>query len=88
MGQAHIAKHFAIPPESRVSLESKHITTLSQSPVIQGAIASMDCSVIAGHKTGDHTVFIGEVEAIMIGDGVPLVWLERQFGAFLSQDLP
>ena len=86
--QAHISKHFAIPPESRASLESKHITTLSQSPVIQGAIASMDCSVIAGHKAGDHTVFIGEVEAIMIGDGVPLVWLERQFGGFLSQNLP
>ena len=86
--QAHIAKHFAIPPKSRGSLEPKHITTLSKSPVIKDSIASMDCSVIAGHKAGDHTVFIGEVEAIMVGDGAPLVWLERQFGGFLSQNLP
>ena len=86
--QVHIAKHFAIPPKSRGSLEPKHITTLSKSPVIKDSIASMDCSVIAGHKAGDHTVFIGEVEAIMVGDGAPLVWLERQFGGFLSQNLP
>jgi flavin reductase (DIM6/NTAB) family NADH-FMN oxidoreductase RutF len=86
--QAHIAKHFAIPPKSRGSLEPKHITTLSKSPVIKDSIASMDCSVIVGHKAGDHTVFIGEVEAIMVGDGAPLVWLERQFGGFLSQNLP
>ncbi len=86
--QAHIAKHFAIPPKSRGSLEPKHITTLSKSPVIKDSIASMDCSVIVGHKAGDHTVFIGEVEAIMVGDGAPLVWLERQFGGFSSQNLP
>jgi flavin reductase (DIM6/NTAB) family NADH-FMN oxidoreductase RutF len=86
VGQAHIAKHFANPPESRGSLESKHIITLSKSPVIKGSIASMDCSVIAGHKAGDHTVFIGEVQAIMVGDGAPLVWLERQFGGFSSQN--
>jgi len=86
--QAHIAKHFAIPPKSRGRLESKHITTLSKSPVIKDSIASMDCSVIAGHKAGDHTVFIGEVEAIMVGDGAPLVWLERQFGGFSIQNLP
>ncbi|MQG37428.1 MAG: flavin reductase family protein [SAR202 cluster bacterium] len=87
VGQAHIAKHFAAPPESRGSIDPKHISTLSKSPVIRDSIASMDCSVIAGHKTGDHTVFIGEIEAIRVDDGAPLVWLERQFGGFLSENL-
>jgi flavin reductase ActVB len=42
----------------------------------------MDCKVIAAHKAGDHTVFIGEVQAIKICEGDPLVWFQRQFGGF------
>ena len=81
-GQADIAKHFATSPEVRGEIGSKHITTLSDTPVIANAMAVMDCRVTAAHKAGDHTVFIGEVESIAIGPGEPLVWFQRQFGGF------
>ena len=81
-GQTDIAKHFATPPESRGEINARHITTLSGTPVIANAIAAMDCRVTAAHEAGDHTVFIGEVEAIAVGAGEPLVWFQRQFGGF------
>ena len=84
--QTDIAKHFATPPEVRGELESKHIANLVGSPVISQAIATMDCKVSAAYKAGDHTVFIGEVEAIQVGQGDPLVWFQRQFGGFTDQN--
>lgn len=84
-GQTEIAKHFATPPESRGDLSREHITVLSGTPVIAKAIAAMDCSVSAAYKAGDHTVFIGEVESIAVGEGDPLVWFQRQFGGFADQ---
>jgi flavin reductase (DIM6/NTAB) family NADH-FMN oxidoreductase RutF len=80
--QTHIAKHFATPPADRGEIDSQHITVLSNMPVIAGSIAAMDCRVVAAHEAGDHTVFIGEVEAITVGKGGPLVWFQRQFGGF------
>jgi flavin reductase (DIM6/NTAB) family NADH-FMN oxidoreductase RutF len=84
--QTEIAKHFATPPETRGSLDSKYIVKMSGTPVIADSIASMNCKVSAAYKAGDHTVFIGEVEAIEIGEGDPLVWFQRQFGGFTDQN--
>lgn len=84
-GQTDIAMHFATPPESRGELDPEHVDILSGIPVISNAIAAMNCKVSAAHKAGDHTVFIGEVEAINVGEGDPLVWFQRQFGGFADQ---
>jgi flavin reductase (DIM6/NTAB) family NADH-FMN oxidoreductase RutF len=81
-GQTKIAKHFATPPESRGELAAENLAQLSRTPVIANTIAAMDCKVIAAHKAGDHTVFIGEVQSIQVGEGDPLVWFQRQFGGF------
>ncbi len=83
--QTDIATHFATPPEKRGAIDSKHLSKISGTPVITGAIAVMDCKVTAAHKAGDHTVYIGQVEAINVGEGDPLVWFQRQFGGFTDQ---
>ncbi len=83
--QTDIAKHFATPPESRGDLDSSKIAQLAGTPIIANSIAAMDCKVSAAYKAGDHTVFVGEVEAIEVGTGDPLVWFQRQFGGFADQ---
>jgi len=87
--QTDIALHFAIPPESRGETDPDHVATISDgvpdTPVIANAIASMCCRVTAAYPAGDHTVFIGEVESITVGDGDPLVWFQRQFGGFADK---
>ena len=82
-----IAVHFSTPPEERGAIDANNITTLSESPVIIDAIATMDCRVTAAHQAGDHTIFIGEVNAISVENGDPLVWFQRQFGGFSAQGM-
>jgi len=82
--QVDIAIHFATPPEERDSISESNITSLGQSQVISGAIASMDCLVTDAYKAGDHTIFLGNVCAIQLGKGDPLVWFQREFGGFNS----
>jgi flavin reductase (DIM6/NTAB) family NADH-FMN oxidoreductase RutF len=48
-------------------------------PVIEGALAWLDCSLAATHPGGDHTIFVGRVEAGGEGGGQPLVWFDRGY---------
>jgi flavin reductase (DIM6/NTAB) family NADH-FMN oxidoreductase RutF len=43
-------------------------------PLIPGAIASLDCRVVAEHDAGDHVLVVGEIEAFVRGDGDPLLY--------------
>jgi flavin reductase (DIM6/NTAB) family NADH-FMN oxidoreductase RutF len=42
--------------------------------LIDGALAFMECRIVARHLTGDHTIVIGEVEAASVGDDRPLLY--------------
>lgn len=42
--------------------------------LIDGALAFMECRVVARHPAGDHTIVIGEVEAASVGDDRPLLY--------------
>jgi flavin reductase (DIM6/NTAB) family NADH-FMN oxidoreductase RutF len=42
-------------------------TAITGSPILDGSIAWYDCRVEATHDGGDHTIFIGRVEAIGLG---------------------
>ena len=40
-------------------------------PVIEGAVANLECKVVSSHETGDHTIFVGEVVAAHVEDDAP-----------------
>ncbi len=82
--QQHVAKHFTLPPEQRLEPHSIRFAELGKSPVVEGAIAAMDCRVVATYESGDHTIFVAEVESVRTGEGSPLVWYEGGFGRFTS----
>ena len=82
--QEHVASHFTLPPESRPETNSIRFAELGKSPVVEGAIAAMDCRVVSAYESGDHTIFVAEVESVRTGDGPPLVWYEGGFGGFTS----
>ena len=44
------------------------------SPVLEDAIAWLDCSVAAVHAAGDHTIVVAEVVACGSRNGTPLVF--------------
>ncbi len=50
-------------------------------PLIPGAIASLDCRVVAQHDAGDHIVLVGEIEAFVRGEGEPLLYFRGGYRA-------
>lgn len=60
-------------------LDVAHRTAVTGAPVIEGAMAWLDCSLAATHPGGDHSIFVGRVEAAGGGGGQPLVWFDRGY---------
>ena len=41
----------------------------------------MDCRLVESYEAGDHTIFVGQAEAIGIGAGDPLLYYRSGFAA-------
>ena len=50
-------------------------------PLIPGAVASLDCRVVAQHDAGDHVVVVGQIEAFVRGEGEPLLYFRGGYRA-------
>ena len=66
--QVPIAQHFArsgIPP---VALwHDVDVRTGARGPLVDGALAWLECRTVSEHDAGDHTIFVGEVESTELG---------------------
>ena len=51
-------------------------------PLIAGAVASLDCRVVAAHEHGDHVVYVGEVVETRSSDKQPLLYHSGCYGTF------
>jgi flavin reductase (DIM6/NTAB) family NADH-FMN oxidoreductase RutF len=47
---------------------------LTGAPLIQDALSAIECRIVGAFPGGDHTVFIGEVEATTVREGKPLLY--------------
>jgi flavin reductase (DIM6/NTAB) family NADH-FMN oxidoreductase RutF len=82
-----MARHFATQSGEKfaeLSLESSE----TGAPVLEGALAYCDCSVVRSVSAGDHTIFIGRVMAADVGEDVggdhsmgPLLYYRGRYGA-------
>ena len=43
-------------------------------PLLKRALACLDCRVVAAHEAGDHWLFVGEIEKVILRNGEPLVY--------------
>lgn len=75
--QRELARLFALPgpkPFGRVPHRSS-----ARGPLIEGAIAHIECALHGLSPAGDHHVVVGLVEACSAGGGEPLVYFERDY---------
>jgi 3-hydroxy-9,10-secoandrosta-1,3,5(10)-triene-9,17-dione monooxygenase reductase component len=58
-----------------------HHTAITGSPILADSLAWYDCRVESMHDGGDHTIFIGRVEAVGLGaEGKqPLVYFANRY---------
>ena len=82
LGDAHreLAERFSTTGEKFADLE--HEALITGAPILTGAVASCDCSVVVAVPAGDHTVFIARVEAARVGQPPVLAPLIRYRGSY------
>jgi len=69
-------------------LEEHCLPDQSRTPIVRGALAHLDCSVIKEIEVVDHTVFFGEVDDVIMFKGErPLLYYARDY-AFLEDETP
>ncbi len=65
--QEPLSRYFASKdrPRGRDAFgEIPHRTVATGSPVLEGSVGYLDCTLSASHEAGDHVIFIGEVLAL------------------------
>lgn len=48
-------------------------------PVLAGALAYLECRLHSAQDAGDHTIFIAEVEKVVVRKGQPLLYFESNY---------
>jgi 3-hydroxy-9,10-secoandrosta-1,3,5(10)-triene-9,17-dione monooxygenase reductase component len=48
-------------------------------PLLDGALAHIECRVAAGYEGGDHTIYTGEVQTIATADADPLLFYKGKY---------
>ncbi len=80
--QRAISEYYARSSESHQHAELAGACfdrTKQGTPVLHGALAYLECCLRATQDAGDHTIFIGEVEEVMVREGEPLVFFRGAY---------
>jgi flavin reductase len=48
-------------------------------PILHGALAYLECRLQSAQDAGDHTIFIAEVEEVVVREGEPLLFFRGKY---------
>ena len=48
-------------------------------PILAGSIGHVECRIINGYEGGDHTIYVGEIEAADANEGAPLLHFRHAY---------
>jgi len=83
-GEAWMAKQFAHREASKFANVAYHNGTLG-TPLLDDALATLECRLIAHYPGGDHTIFLGEVIALQRNpEKRPLVYFDSQYARIMD----
>ena len=81
--QRKISEHYALAEHDPVVAEhaagAKFDRTEQGTPVLHGALAYLECRLETEYEAGDHTIFIAEVEDLVVGQGRPLLYFQSSY---------
>lgn len=81
-GQERLARRFSETEGGDKFVGIAHRSVTTGAPVLEDALAWLDCSVWARYPGGDHTIVVGEVLSADARDGAPLVFYRGGYGRF------
>ncbi len=90
---SHLAVHLLAADQSELSrrfaaAESERFTGLALTrgaggvPLLDGALARLQCRIVARHPSGDHVIVVAEVLEAEVAEGDPLLYFRGRYGAF------
>lgn len=91
-GQQEISAQFAgyteLPEDADRFYNVATFTAETGAPILQDAIAWLDCKMYGVHDGGTHTILVGEVVATGQKEGpvLPLVYHNRAYRAFVADE--
>lgn len=81
--QERMARRFATFEIDRKFEGIAYRSEVTGAPVLEDALAWVDCRIYDSHIAGDHTIYIGEVLDGGADEGLPLVYYRSGYGRFL-----
>ena len=78
-----ISEYYARPAQDHRHAEREagaHFDrTAHGTPVLNGALAYLECRLHSAQDAGDHTIFIAEVEEVVVRGGDPLLYHRGEY---------
>ncbi len=78
-----ISDYYARPDRSEKGAEgeagAQFDRTRHGTPVLHGALAYLECRLRSAEVAGDHTIFIAEVEDVVVREGDPLLFFRGKY---------
>jgi flavin reductase (DIM6/NTAB) family NADH-FMN oxidoreductase RutF len=71
--QEDLSRRFAVSGGSKFEGVAYRVGA-NGAPILQGALAHIECKLVAGHDGGDHTIYVGEIQEAESGEGKPLMF--------------
>jgi flavin reductase (DIM6/NTAB) family NADH-FMN oxidoreductase RutF len=81
--QRAISEYYARPERTHENAEAeagaRFDRTQHGTPVLHGALAYLECKLRSAEVAGDHTIFIAEVEDVVVREGEPLLFFRGKY---------
>jgi flavin reductase (DIM6/NTAB) family NADH-FMN oxidoreductase RutF len=81
--QREISEYYARPERSHENAEAEagaqFERTKHGTPMLRGSLAYLECRLHSSQPAGDHTIFIAEVEDVVVREGDPLLFFRGKY---------
>jgi flavin reductase (DIM6/NTAB) family NADH-FMN oxidoreductase RutF len=81
--QRAISEYYARPVRTHEHAEqeagARFERTRQGTPMLQGSLAYLECRLHSAQVAGDHTIFIAEVEDVVVREGEPLLFFRGKY---------
>jgi flavin reductase (DIM6/NTAB) family NADH-FMN oxidoreductase RutF len=81
--QRTISEYYARPERTHENAESearaRFDRTRHGTPILHGSLAYLECRLHSAQIAGDHTIFIAEVEDVVVHEGDPLLFFRGRY---------
>jgi flavin reductase (DIM6/NTAB) family NADH-FMN oxidoreductase RutF len=81
--QRAISEYYARPERTHEHAEqeagARFERTRQGTPMLQGSLAYLECRLHSAQEAGDHTIFIAEVEDVVVREGEPLLFFRGKY---------